>query len=76
MVTRTAGIYCVGDAITMADVFLVPQYYNAVRFSGFNPRWCVDMDQFPTLNRIYSVLAKNYAFILAHPDSQVDAIKA
>ena len=29
---QTAGKYCVGDEITLADAFLIPQLYNAVRF--------------------------------------------
>ncbi|DBA03612.1 TPA: LOW QUALITY PROTEIN: hypothetical protein N0F65_006791 [Lagenidium giganteum] len=37
---KCAGKYCVGDAITMADVFLQPQVYNAHRFK-------VDLSKFP-----------------------------
>ena len=29
---QTAGKYSVGDEISLADVFLIPQIYNAVRF--------------------------------------------
>lgn len=31
MLSKTAGVYSFGDTITMADVVLVPQYYNGVR---------------------------------------------
>ena len=31
MLEQTAGLYCVGDVITMADCCLVPQVYNAKR---------------------------------------------
>ena len=31
MVAKTAGMYSVGDTITMADICLVPQLYNAQR---------------------------------------------
>ncbi|KAG0332432.1 Glutathione S-transferase zeta-1, partial [Podila humilis] len=31
MLQKTAGVYSFGDSITMADVVLVPQYYNGVR---------------------------------------------
>ena len=31
MVAKTAGMYSVGDTITMADICLVPQLYNAER---------------------------------------------
>lgn len=30
---KSAGKYCVGDSITIADCFLVPQVYNARRFN-------------------------------------------
>ena len=29
---RTAGMYCVGDTVSLADVCLVPQVFNARRF--------------------------------------------
>ena len=32
VLTKTAGRYSVGDDITMADLCLVPQVYNAKRF--------------------------------------------
>ena len=32
MLEQTAGLYCVGDVITMADCCLVPQVYNAKRY--------------------------------------------
>ena len=32
LLSRTAGKYCVGDAVTQADACLVPQVYNARRF--------------------------------------------
>ena len=32
MLEQTAGLYCVGDVITMADCCLVPQVYNAKRW--------------------------------------------
>ena len=41
MVAKTAGKYCVGDDVTVADICLVPQVYNA-------NRWGVDMTKFPT----------------------------
>ena len=28
---HTAGTYCVGEAVTMADLVLIPQIYNAKR---------------------------------------------
>jgi maleylacetoacetate isomerase len=31
MLGKTMGMYCVGDEITLADICLVPQHYNALR---------------------------------------------
>ena len=56
----------VGDSITMADLCLVPQVYNANRFK-------VDMSQFPIISRIVA-LSLNDAFKRAHPSAQPDAM--
>ena len=32
LLEETAGKYCVGDEITLADVFLAPQLFAALRF--------------------------------------------
>jgi maleylpyruvate isomerase len=64
-VQETVGTYCVGDAVTVADLCLVPQLYNARRFS-------VDLTPFPTLLRIEAALVKLPAFKAAHPDEQPD----
>lgn len=66
-VQPTAGIYCFGDQITAADMFLAPQVYNAVRFK-------VDMTQFPTLNRINETCLKEKVFVDAEPSHQPDAV--
>lgn len=42
----TAGTYCLGGNVTIADLFLIPQIYNAYRFQ-------VDMSQYPICERIY-----------------------
>ncbi|KAI9595251.1 hypothetical protein BDF19DRAFT_385428 [Syncephalis fuscata] len=62
---KTAGKYCVGDEITMADLYLPPQVYNAHRFG-------VDMSQFPTITRIDANLASVDAFRKAHFSRQPD----
>ena len=41
-IATTKGKYCMGDTITLADVFLVSQLANAARFE-------VDMTQFPNI---------------------------
>jgi maleylacetoacetate isomerase len=67
MLVKTAGKYCVGDQVTVADACLVPQVYNANRFK-------IDMSQFPTISRINAELIKLDAFKAAHPDSQPDMV--
>jgi maleylacetoacetate isomerase len=60
-----AGKYCVGDEVTMADVCLVPQYYNAKRFD-------VDLTQYPLISRVVMALEDLPAFQQAHPQLQPD----
>ncbi|XP_058018420.1 maleylacetoacetate isomerase [Ahaetulla prasina] len=62
---ETAGCYCVGDEVTMADLCLVPQVYNAERFK-------VDLTQYPTISRINKALLKLEAFQSSHPSRQPD----
>ncbi|XP_067894338.1 maleylacetoacetate isomerase isoform X2 [Heterodontus francisci] len=63
---QTAGRYCVGDEVTMADLCLVPQVYNAERFK-------VDLTPFPTIVKINRNLLELEAFKLSHPSCQPDA---
>eukprot|EP01061_Rhynchopus_euleeides_P030371 TRINITY_DN50481_c0_g1_i1.p1 TRINITY_DN50481_c0_g1~~TRINITY_DN50481_c0_g1_i1.p1 ORF type:complete len:244 (+),score=107.12 TRINITY_DN50481_c0_g1_i1:48-734(+) len=65
---RTAGKYCFGDEVTMADCCLVPQIYNAGRFN-------VDFSAFPLIKRIGEELDKHPAAKKAHPDNMPDAPK-
>jgi maleylpyruvate isomerase len=62
----TVGRYCVGDAVTLADVCLVPQLYNARRFG-------VDVAPYPRLLTVEAACAELPAFHAAHPDQQIDA---
>ena len=55
------GTLCVGDTITLPDICLVPQIYNA-------RRWKVDLSQVPVLARIDEALNTLPAFVRAHPD--------
>lgn len=64
-VAATMGEYCVGDSVTLADVFLVPQLYTARRFN-------VDLSPFPNALRIEAKLEQLPAFKAAHPDQQPD----
>lgn len=63
---KTAGKFCVGDTISLADICLVPQVYNARRFN-------IDLTIFPTISRIVDACNCNKAFIDALPENQVDA---
>lgn len=63
---KSAGKYCVGDEVSIADIFLVPQVYNALRFN-------VDMTPYPLISRINEVLLELPAFASAHPSQQPDA---
>ncbi|XP_026789775.3 maleylacetoacetate isomerase isoform X3 [Pangasianodon hypophthalmus] len=62
---QTSGTYCVGNEISMADICLVPQVYNAERFK-------VDLDQYPTIKRINQTLMELEAFKVSHPTCQPD----
>lgn len=60
------GAFLVGDRLTLADVFLVPQMYSARRFG-------VDLSPYPKLVRIDDGLTRMPAIAAAHPDRQPDA---
>ena len=57
----TAGRYCHGDTVTMADLCLVPQIYNAERVG-------IDVTLFPQTARIVANLRELPAIAAAHPD--------
>lgn len=58
---ETCGEYCYGDAVTLADVCLVPQVYNALRFH-------FDMTRYPTIMQISNNCLNLYAFLNASPE--------
>ena len=58
--------YCFGSQVTLADVFLAPQMFNARRFA-------VDVTPYPRLVAICTHLESMPAFIAARPDQQPDA---
>ena len=67
MVTASGGEYCFGRRITLADVCLVPQMYNARRFA-------VDLAPYPRLQAIDSRLQSLFAFTDSAPEKQIDAV--
>ncbi len=57
--------YCYNDQITLADAYLIPQVYNALRFK-------LDMTPYPAINRIYQHCIQLPAFFDAAPEQQPD----
>lgn len=62
----TAGKFCFGDEVTLADVCLIPQLYNARRFN-------VPLDDFPLICQIEANCLALDAFDKAVPENQPDA---
>lgn len=60
------GRFCHGDAVTMADVCLVPQIFNAARFN-------CPLDDYPTLMAIHDACMELPAFAETEPSKQPDA---
>ncbi|MCA1653773.1 MAG: maleylacetoacetate isomerase [Sphingomicrobium sp.] len=58
-----AGSWLAGEALSLADICLIPQLYNARRFA-------VPLDAFPTLLRAEATALAHPAFVAAHPDRQ------
>ena len=55
------GRFCHGDTVSLADICLVPQVYNALR-------WKVSLDPFPRIRAIAEACESLPAFAAAHPD--------
>lgn len=62
---ETSGSYCVGDEVSMADLCLVPQVYNAERYK-------VDLAPYPIIRRINKALLELEEFQTSHPCRQPD----
>ena len=62
----SGGRFAYGDSVSLADVCLVPQVYNARRFG-------CDLGPYPTLVRIADGLAGEEAFARAAPERQPDS---
>jgi len=58
--------YSFGDSLSLADVWLVPQVYNARRFE-------LDLSPYPVIVSVDAHCQSLSAFADAHPDSQPDA---
>ncbi|TKW53310.1 Maleylacetoacetate isomerase [Colletotrichum tanaceti] len=60
-----AGAYSVGDRVSLADVCLLPAYWNAERFG-------VDLSAYPTIARVVGNLQDHEAVVRAHYFNQPD----
>ncbi|HDJ1439174.1 TPA: maleylacetoacetate isomerase [Serratia rubidaea] len=64
-----SGDFCVGDAPTLADCCLVPQWANALRMG-------CDLSGYQRSKAIYDACTRLPAFIAAAPENQQDKISA
>lgn len=62
---RTAGVYSVGDSVTMADVCLIPAIWAAEKHD-------VELEKLPTIMRVYRKLSELDAVQRAHWSVQED----
>lgn len=60
------GPYCFGETPTLADVCLIPQVYNALRFE-------FSLEKYPLIQKIHQHCSGQSAFIKALPENQPDA---
>ena len=60
------GEFCCGDKVSLADICLVPQVFNAKRFS-------CDLSGYPIIKRINETCLQLKQFETAAPDKQKDA---
>jgi maleylpyruvate isomerase len=63
---QSAGRFAVGDDVSLADVCLTPQLYNARRFD-------LDLASFPTILRVEGAAQTLPAFAAATPEQQSDS---
>ncbi|KEQ16197.1 maleylacetoacetate isomerase [Endozoicomonas numazuensis] len=59
-------LFCIGDTPTLADICLIPQVYNALRFN-------VPLTEYPKIRRIHQHCNELKAFIDASPEQQPDS---
>ena len=66
LAVSTQGTFCMGDSVSIADVCLIPQLYNANRFG-------IDLGPYPTLAAINTHCLTLDAFKSAAPEQQPDS---
>lgn len=67
LIAREKGPFCLGDKPTVADAFLVPQMFGALRFG-------IDLSKAARIKAVYDHCNSLDAFKRAHPQNQPDAI--
>ena len=65
LANSTQGAFCMGDSVSLADVCLIPQFYNANRFG-------IELEPYPKLAAINSHCLTQEAFQKAAPEQQPD----
>jgi len=61
------GPYVLGEEVTLADLYLIPQVWNAHRFQ-------VPLSAYPRIERIYNDCMMQHAFMAASPEEQGDTV--
>ena len=61
LVSESAGKFSYGDQVTWADLFLIPQIYNADRYE-------VSLESFPTIARIHQTASQTPECLASAPD--------
>lgn len=61
LVSETAGLFSFGDSVTLPDLFLIPQVYNAKRFD-------VDLKPYPLIQKINDNALITDTCQASHPD--------
>jgi len=67
LLQKSAGKFCIGNDVSIADCFLVPQVHNAIGFG-------INIEQFPTIHSIYNTMINLDAVKAATPSAQPDAV--
>ncbi len=66
LVAGQAGLYSHGDVASLADLCLIPQCYNALRYD-------IDLSEFPTISRIHESAKLLEPYQKSHPDRYMPA---
>ena len=67
LIRKSAGNYCLGHEMSAADLFLIPQLYNAKRFK-------IEIDKYPHIYKVWNHCMNSPECIKSAPESQPDAV--